>query len=195
MAPPHVTNNHQQQQHQNLHKDSRHFDNQPQPLPVHDVNHSFMHQATPIRRPVPLPTPVRNMSASVFNLNHTGSGYPTMETNLQQQQQQQNQWGFTPVNQVSEINFYRNRHVTFWVFFFIFGGKAQSMAQLNMRGSWMQPQSPWMGGNFNGSNMSLNIPPQLFMHNDPNSMGWNPWMQQYQYQHPMMGMGNGKELI
>lgn len=69
------------------------------------------------------------------------------------------------------------------------------MAQLNMmQNSWNQPQSQWMGGNFNGSNMSLNLPPQQFMHNDPNSMGWNPWMhQQYAYPHPMINMPNGED--
>ena len=72
--------------------------------------HSFMNQATTVRRPVPMPgnnmkAPMRNMSASVTNLNHSGTGYPSMPTNFQQQQQQQsqNQWGFTPVNQVMEF--------------------------------------------------------------------------------------------
>lgn len=56
------------------------------------------------------------------------------------------------------------------------------MAQLNMmqQNQWHQ-QQPW--GNFNGSNMSLNLPQQHFMPNE-----WNPWMQQqqqYPYPFPM----------
>ncbi|KAL7037872.1 hypothetical protein ACKWTF_009385 [Chironomus riparius] len=186
--PPHVTNNQQYQQ--NWQNDLRHFDNFPHPLPglpqfpyPQNVNqskmNSFMNQATAVKRPVPMPgnnlqAPRRNMSASVSNLNHSGTGYPSMPNNFQQQQQQQpqqqqSQWGFTPVNQ------------------------AQSMAQLNMmQNSWNQPQSQWMGGAFNGSNMSLNMPPHFMHNNDPNSMGWNPWMQQYPYPHPMMNnMPNG----
>lgn len=70
------------------------------------------------------------------------------------------------------------------------------MAQLNMRNPWIQPQSQWMGSNFNGSNMSLNLPSQHFMQNDPNGIGWNPWMQQYSFPHahPMMNMPNGEEI-
>lgn len=77
---------------------------------------SFMNQATTVRRPVPMPgnnlqAPMRNMSASVTNLNHSGTGYPSMPNNFQQQQQQpqqqqqQNQWGFMPVNQVMKSFF------------------------------------------------------------------------------------------
>ena len=71
------------------------------------------------------------------------------------------------------------------------------MAQLNMMpNSWNQPQSQWMGGAFNGSNMSLNMPSHFMHNNDPNSMGWNPWMQQYPYPHPMMNnMPNGKNDV
>lgn len=130
--PPHVTNNQQlrhpqQYQHQNWHNDSRHFDNSSHPLPAipqypqhpNDVNqskmNSFMNQATTLRRPVPMPgnspmSPMRNMSASVSNLNHSAAGYPSMGQNFQQQQQQhqQNQWGFTPVNQVMKFYWFRN---------------------------------------------------------------------------------------
>jgi hypothetical protein len=69
---------------------------------------AFMNQARPttpsmVRRPVPLPgnlqnAPMRNMSASVFDLNQNGAGYPM--NYQQQQQQQQQQWGFMPMNQV-----------------------------------------------------------------------------------------------
>jgi hypothetical protein len=60
------------------------------------------------------------------------------------------------------------------------------MAQLNMMGNqWgMTPQ----GYNFNGSNMSLNMPAPGF---EPQM--WNPWMQQ---QFPMMPMmPNGEQSI
>jgi hypothetical protein len=55
------------------------------------------------------------------------------------------------------------------------------MAQLNMMpNQWNMQHSQWMGSNFNGSNMSLNLPPQQFMHNEMSHGGmWNPWMQQY----------------
>lgn len=61
------------------------------------------------------------------------------------------------------------------------------MAQLNMMQNhpWNHPQA-W--GNFNGSNMSLNLP--QYMHNE-----WNPWMQQQQqFPYPYQ-MPNGKQLI
>jgi hypothetical protein len=49
-----------------------------------------------------------------------------------------------------------------------------------MQHPW-QHQQQW--GNFNGSNMSLNLPPHHYM--PPDAM-WNPWMQQpYPYPYPM----------
>jgi hypothetical protein len=62
------------------------------------------------------------------------------------------------------------------------------MAQLNMMQNhpWNY-QQPW--GNFNGSNMSLNLPHQ-YMHGGE----FNPWMQQYPYQYPMPN-GMLSELI
>lgn len=70
------------------------------------------------------------------------------------------------------------------------------MAHLNtMQNPWNHsPQQPWMGSNFNGSNMSLNLPSQQFMlNNEMSGSGmWNPWMQQYPY--PMMPNGKFFQL-
>lgn len=57
------------------------------------------------------------------------------------------------------------------------------MAQLNMMGNQWSMGQGWPGSNFNGSNMSLNIPPQSYMPSDQPM--WNPWMQP-QYPLPMM---------
>ncbi|KAG5679700.1 hypothetical protein PVAND_009250 [Polypedilum vanderplanki] len=160
-------------QQQNWQNNQRRFENVPQQQNFypHEINQqkspAFINQANAtssmVRRPVPLPgnlqnTPMRNMSASVFDLNQNNTGY---SMNYQQQQQQ---WGFNSMNQ------------------------AQSMAHLNMMNPWQQQQhAQWMGNNFNGSNMSLNLPQQQhFMHNDGM---WNPWMQQQQYPYPMMPNG------
>jgi hypothetical protein len=83
---------------------------QPQCYPNNNVNHqqrSFIDQAqaagaSPMRRPVPLPPgtnnvqnlPPRNMSSSVFNLNHAGYPQPGF------QQQHQQSWGMNPMGQV-----------------------------------------------------------------------------------------------
>jgi hypothetical protein len=71
--------------------------NQTNPVPF--INQAQASGITPIRRPVPLPgnsnlnASGRNMSASVFNINQSGTyNYPPSY--------QQNQWNFTPVNQV-----------------------------------------------------------------------------------------------
>lgn len=62
------------------------------------------------------------------------------------------------------------------------------MAHLNMMGN--QWNMGWSGNHhFNGSNMSLNMPPQNFMSNDQSM--WNPWMQQQQ-QYPFPIMPNGQ---
>lgn len=54
---------------------------------------------------------------------------------------------------------------------------------------WNMANQGWPGNNFNGSNMSLNIPSQAFMSNDPQM--YNPWMQP-QPQYPIPVMHNGK---
>lgn len=74
------------------------------------------------------------------------------------------------------------------------------MAQLNMMNSagWNQQlPPPWIGSNFNGSNMSLNLPPQHFMQqNDGHGGMWNPWMQQQQQQqYPFPVMPNGGKFF
>jgi hypothetical protein len=72
------------------------------------------------------------------------------------------------------------------------------MAQLNMMGhQWNMPQHhqgwPVHGGNFNGSNMSLNMGPPAFMNSEQQM--WNPWMQQHpqQQQFPFPMMPGGEE--
>ena len=67
------------------------------------------------------------------------------------------------------------------------------MAQLNMMNNqWSMGQQGWPNHhNFNGSNMSLNMPHQNF-----DQPMWNPWMQQQQQQFPMMPMmPGGDEMI
>ena len=67
------------------------------------------------------------------------------------------------------------------------------MAQLNMMGhQWNMGNQGWQGSNFNGSNMSLNIPSHGFMSNDQQM--WNPWMQQPQYPQPMIHNGKSREF-
>lgn len=71
--------------------------------------------------------------------------------------------------------------------------QAQSMAQLNMLGNHWNggSQGGWHGNNYNGSNMSLNMPNAGFMPNDHQM--WNPWMQPQQYpQYPYPMMPGGK---
>ncbi len=63
------------------------------------------------------------------------------------------------------------------------------MAQLNMMQNQWQYQQQW--GNFNGSNMSLNLPAQNFM---PHDGMWNPWMQQ-PYPYPPYPMPNGESIF
>jgi hypothetical protein len=153
------------------------------------VNHqkTFIDQAqvsgvSPIRRPVPIPQPGRNLSSSVFNLNQQSA--------FQQPsyQPQQNQWGINPMGQVR-----RNLKSLEKRKFILTFPQAQSMAHLNMMGNqWNMPQQQgWPGNHFNGSNMSLNMHPNGFMnHNDQQI--WNPWMQQQQqfgYPNPMMPNG------
>lgn len=123
---------------------------------------------------------MRNMSASAFNLNQNfgsngnANAYPGNNF-----QQPPNPWGFTTMNQVSLDIKRCKMYVNFYVL-----QQAQSMAQLNMmqQNPWHHSQ-PW--SNFNGSNMSLNLPQQHFMPNE-----WNPWMQQQQYPYPFP-MPNG----
>ncbi|CRK97753.1 CLUMA_CG011133, isoform A [Clunio marinus] len=118
-------------------------------------------QASSARRPVPIPGSGtlpnhagRNMSSSVFNLNQGGYPQPGFVP------QQPNPWGMNPMNQ------------------------AHSMAQLNMMGNqWNLPSQGWPGSNFNGSNMSLNIP-NSFVQNDQTM--WHSWMQQQQFGFPVM---------
>lgn len=161
--------------------------------PQHGVNQSqnpaFINQTqvggmTPIRRPVPLPGTLqstRNMSASAFNLNQNAGATAAYPGNLQPQS---NQWGFPPMNQVRVVEKVTHSYmIEFYLFPFLCRFiQAQSMAQLNMmQNPWQHHQQQW--GNFNGSNMSLNLPPHHFM--PPDAM-WNPWMQQpYPYPYPM----------
>lgn len=64
------------------------------------------------------------------------------------------------------------------------------MAQLSiMQNPWQQQQ--W--GNFNGSNMSLNMPPPHYMPHHDGGM-WNPWMQQQPYPYPYP-MPNGNKIM
>lgn len=123
----HVTNNQHQWHNGNVQRFDSFSSSQSPAMPSiypHEINqskpHAFMNQATTtttttaastLRRPIPLPgnsqqqstMPLRNVSASVFDLNQNGSGYP-MNYQQQQQQQQMNQWGFTPVNQVMHFS-------------------------------------------------------------------------------------------
>lgn len=69
------------------------------------------------------------------------------------------------------------------------------MAQLNMMGHQWHMQQGWPGhGNFNGSNMSLNMaPPPGFMTSEQQM--WNPWVQQQQQQQfPFPMMPGGDEI-
>lgn len=194
--PPQPTNQHQHQHWENgsvRRTDS--FSSVSSPPPScypNQMNHRkpFIDQAqasgmTPMRRTVPMPPgnlQSRNQSASVFNLNQGGGGYP-------QPFQQQPSWGMNPMNQVCKkisINTING--------LIKLSLKAHSMAQLNMMGNqWGMTPQGWSGNNFNhGSNMSLNVAPIGF---EPQM--WNPWMQQQQQpQFSMMPMmPNGKHDV
>jgi hypothetical protein len=68
------------------------------------------------------------------------------------------------------------------------------MAQLNMMGQqWHHPGWPTHGSNFNGSNMSLNMPSAAFMTSEQQM--WNPWMQQQQFPFPMMPGGDKRSRL
>lgn len=137
-----------------------------------------------MRRAVPLPSgiqnqPARNISSSVFNLNHH-NGYP------QPGYQQPNPWGMNNMSQVSD--FERCGLATTDIDGFLI--QAQSMAHLNMMGNqWNMNHQGWPGQNqFNGSNMSLNMMPAPgYMPSDQQM--WNTWMQQQQFGFPMMPGG------
>uniref|UniRef100_A0A182MZB1 Uncharacterized protein n=1 Tax=Anopheles dirus TaxID=7168 RepID=A0A182MZB1_9DIPT len=119
----------------------------------------------------------RSLSTSVFNLH-------------QPQPPQANVWGFNPLHQVkggwskSDMSLTKNFVIT----------QAQSMAHFNPM-QWNQ-MNTWMGrGSQNGSNMSLNLPPQHgYPPHDPSGYppGWaNAWNGMYPYPMGMMPMMPG----
>lgn len=127
----------------------------------------FMNQAqasgvVPMRRPIPMPgnnmntRPMRNMSASVFNLDQSSA-------QVQPGYQQPNPWGYNQMSQAQSM------------------AQLNMMNQWNMQQTpWLAQQ------HMNGSNMSLNLSPQQYFNNDQQMFSPWPQQQYPYMMNPMM---------